>query len=68
MNIVFISADDMSYFSTGLAGCQFPSITPTLDELGKQGVFFTNAHTTVGLCQPSIQSLKNHTPKMYKKL
>lgn len=53
MNIVFISADDMSYFSTGLAGCQFPSITPTLDELGKQGVFFTNAHTTVGLCQPS---------------
>lgn len=53
MNIVFISADDMSYFSTGLSGCEFSSITPTLDELGKQGVFFTNAHTTVGLCQPS---------------
>lgn len=53
MNILFVSADDMSYHSTGLAGCKIPNITPTLDKLGNEGVFFQNAHTTVGLCQPS---------------
>lgn len=53
MNIVFISADDMSYSSTGLAGCEFSAITPNIDKLGQEGVFFTNSHTTVGLCQPS---------------
>lgn len=53
MNIVFVTADDMSYSSTGLSGCSLQNITPTLDWLGKNGAFFTNAHTTVGLCQPS---------------
>lgn len=53
MNIVFISADDMSYNSTGMSGCEIPDITPNLDKLGQEGVFFENAHTTVGLCQPS---------------
>lgn len=53
MNIVFISADDMSYNSTGLSGCRLFDVTPTLDWLGKNGAFFQNAHTTVGLCQPS---------------
>jgi N-sulfoglucosamine sulfohydrolase len=53
MNVLFISADDMSYHSTGLAGCEILNITPTLDMLGHTGAFFQNAHTTVGLCQPS---------------
>lgn len=52
-NIVFISADDMSYMSLGKSGCEFSDITPNIDALGEQGVFFKNAHTTVGLCQPS---------------
>lgn len=43
----------MSYGSSGMAGCDLPDITPNLDKLGEDGVFFTNAHTTVGLCQPS---------------
>jgi N-sulfoglucosamine sulfohydrolase len=53
MNIVFISADDMSYYSMGLANCEISTISPNIDELGRTGAFFTNAHTTVGLCQPS---------------
>ena len=52
-NIVFISADDMSYNSTGYSGCEFTDITPNIDKLASAGVFFENAHTTVGLCQPS---------------
>ena len=52
-NIVFISADDMSYNSTGYSGCEFSKITPNIDKLASEGVFFENAHTTVGLCQPS---------------
>lgn len=53
VNILFISADDMSYGSVGCAGCEFPEITPYIDKLASEGVFFKNAHTTVGLCQPS---------------
>lgn len=53
MNIVFISADDMSYNSTGMSGNNLKDLTPTLDWLGENGAFFKNAHTTVGLCQPS---------------
>ena len=43
----------MSYGSLGMSGCEIPDITPNIDKLGDDGVFFTNAHTTVGLCQPS---------------
>ncbi len=53
LNVLFISADDMSYGSTGISGCSLPNISPNLDWLGQNGVFFHNAHTTVGLCQPS---------------
>lgn len=53
LNLLFISADDMSYGSLGYSGCEFQEITPTLDKLASEGVFFNNAHTTVGLCQPS---------------
>jgi N-sulfoglucosamine sulfohydrolase len=52
-NILFISADDMSYNSTGVSGCCLENITPNIDWLANNGVFFKNAHTTVGLCQPS---------------
>lgn len=53
MNLLFMSADDMSFGSTGFSGCEFDAITPELDELARQGVSFSNGHTTVGLCQPS---------------
>ncbi len=53
MNLVIITADDLSYFATGIGGCEINGITPNIDELAKQGVYFDNAHTTVGLCQPS---------------
>ena len=43
----------MSYSSLGIAGCEFKNITPNIDSIAKNGVFFKNAHTTVGLCQPS---------------
>lgn len=53
MNLLLITADDMSYSSMGLSGCEFPNITPTIDNIGSEGIFFTNAHATIGLCQPA---------------
>lgn len=53
MNLLMITADDMSYSSTGLSGCEFSNITPTIDNIGSEGIFFTNTHATIGLCQPA---------------
>jgi N-sulfoglucosamine sulfohydrolase len=53
LNLILITADDLSYHSLGRSGCEFPEITPTIDNLSLQGLFFTNAHATIGLCQPS---------------
>ena len=53
MNLLMITADDMSYSSLGFAGCEFQNITPNLDHLAESSVFFKNAHTVVSLCQPS---------------
>lgn len=53
MNLLIITADDLSYCATGIGGCEIKNITPNIDELAYSGFYFDNAHTTVGLCQPS---------------
>ena len=56
-NVLFITVDDMNHDSTGFAGCKVPEITPNLDRLAAEGMWFTRAHVTVAVCQPSRQCL-----------
>ena len=52
-NVVFIMADDMGY---GDPGCYNPDSkipTPNMDALAKQGMRFTDAHTSASVCTPS---------------
>lgn len=52
-NIVIIYADDMGY---GDLNCQNPDSkipTPNLDKLASEGMRFTNAHSSSGICSPS---------------
>jgi arylsulfatase A len=52
-NIVIIYADDMGY---GDLNCQNPDSkipTPNLDKLASEGMRFTDAHSSSGICSPS---------------
>ena len=52
-NIVIIYADDMGY---GDLNCQNPDSkipTPNLDNLASEGMRFTDAHSSSGICSPS---------------
>src|SRR6185436_7584842 len=52
-NVLLITADDMNYDTPGYAGCRVPDITPNLDKLAADGIYFRKAHVTVAVCQPS---------------
>jgi len=52
-NIVYIMVDDMGY---GDAGCYNPQSkipTPHIDSLARDGMRFTDAHTTSSVCTPT---------------
>ncbi|MDZ4287419.1 MAG: arylsulfatase [Prosthecobacter sp.] len=56
-NIVILYADDMGY---GDLACQNPQSkipTPNLDRLAAQGMRFTDAHSSSGICTPSRYAL-----------
>ena len=56
-NIVIIYADDMGY---GDLNCQNPESkipTPFLDQLAAEGMRFTDAHSSSGICSPSRYAL-----------
>jgi arylsulfatase A len=50
-NIVFILADDMGYGDPAYAGGKIP--TPNLDRLAKEGMQFSDAHTSSAVCTPT---------------
>ena len=50
-NIVLILADDMGPGEPSHAGGIIP--TPTLDRMAKEGMRFTDAHTTSAVCTPT---------------
>lgn len=57
-NIVFIFADDMGYGDVQALNPERGKIaTPAMDKLAKQGMVFTDAHTTSSVCTPSRYSL-----------
>ena len=57
-NIVFIFADDMGYGDVHVLNPERGKIaTPHMDELAKEGMIFTDAHTSSSVCTPSRYSL-----------
>src|SRR3954471_16333557 len=52
-NVLLITADDMNYDTPGYAGGKVADITPNLDRLASEGIYFSKAHVTVAGCQPS---------------
>ena len=56
-NIVILYADDMGYGDLGIQnpGSKIP--TPHLDRLAREGMRFTDAHSSSGVCTPSRYAL-----------
>ena len=52
-NIVIIYADDMGYGDLAIQNPQSKIPTPHLDQLAREGLRFTNAHSSSGICTPS---------------
>jgi arylsulfatase A-like enzyme len=55
-NVLFIMVDDLNDY-LGSYGGHPQAKTPNIDKLASQGVRFVNAHTNIGLCNPSRNSL-----------
>ena len=55
-NVVLIYADDLGYGDLSSYGATKIS-TPNIDRLAKQGIRFTNAHSTSATCTPSRYAL-----------
>jgi len=54
-NAVLIILDDMNDY-IGVMGGHPQAITPNIDELASEGVFFSNAHSNAPICAPSRAS------------
>src|SRR4051812_44758099 len=54
-NIIVIYTDDVGYGDVSCYGSKFP--TPNIDRIAKEGLRFTDAHTTSATCTPSRYSL-----------
>ncbi len=52
-NIVILYADDMGYGDLGVQNPESKIPTPNLDRLASQGMRFTDAHSSSGVCTPS---------------
>jgi arylsulfatase A-like enzyme len=55
-NIVLVYADDLGYGDVGCYGAT-KIATPNIDRLSREGIRFTNAHSTAATCTPSRYSL-----------
>ena len=55
-NIIFIMADDMGYGDVGCYGSTKIQ-TPNIDRLAKEGMRFTDAHSSSAVCTPSRYSV-----------
>jgi arylsulfatase A len=56
-NIVYILADDLGYGDVTVNNPDSKAYTPNIDRLAKQGMRFTDAHTTSSVCTPSRYSI-----------
>lgn len=55
-NVIYIYADDLGYGDLSSYGAT-KIHTPNVDRLAKEGLKFTNAHSTSGTCTPSRYAL-----------
>jgi arylsulfatase A len=53
MNIVLLYADDLGYGDLGCYNSKSKIPTPNLDRLASEGLRFTDAHSSSGICTPS---------------
>ena len=60
-NIVFIMADDLGYGDLVQFNKDSKIPTPNLDQLAKEGISFTNAHSPSAVCTPSRYSFLTGT-------
>ena len=60
-NVVIILADDLGFGDMGAYGALFgtasPAATPHMDALAAEGMMFTQAHSSNGVCTPSRYAL-----------
>ena len=56
-NILLLYADDLGYGDLGSYNTQSKIPTPSLDRLADEGMRFTDAHTSSGICSPSRYAL-----------
>ncbi|MFT4842563.1 MAG: arylsulfatase A [Planctomycetota bacterium] len=56
-NIVILYADDLGYGDVGCYNEHSKISTPHLDRLARQGMRFTDAHSSSGICTPSRYAL-----------
>jgi arylsulfatase A-like enzyme len=60
-NIVIVFADDLGFGDMGAYGARFgtlsPAPTPRMDALAAEGLMFTQAHSSNGVCSPSRYAL-----------
>jgi arylsulfatase A len=56
-NIVILYADDMGYGDLGIQNPDSKIPTPHLDRLAREGMRFTDAHSSSGICTPSRYAL-----------
>jgi len=56
-NIIYILADDLGYGDISVNNPDGKIHTPNIDRLAKQGMRFTDAHTTSSVCTPSRYSI-----------
>ncbi|WOH39491.1 arylsulfatase [Thalassotalea fonticola] len=56
-NVVIIYADDMGYGDLNIQNPNSKIPTPYLDQLAREGMRFTDAHSSSGICSPSRYSL-----------
>ncbi len=55
-NVIFIMADDMGFGDVGCYNKDSKIPTPHMDQLAKEGMLFTNAHSASSVCTPSRYS------------
>jgi hypothetical protein len=58
LNILFFTADDMNFDSSGVCGGPIKDLTPNLDRLAGEGLRFEFAYSTVAVCQPVRQTMQ----------
>lgn len=56
-NVVILYADDMGYGDLGVQNPESKIPTPNLDRLAAEGMRFTDAHSSSGICTPSRYAL-----------